>query len=140
MPNFGWASKERIRDTLAKATQHYPADKQVPMHKHFRSQLPAANVHCLPEWFFSVTLITDIPARDDGLPGHGGCTLVQIYSGLQSKLLAAYPMSSESSLPDILHNFIRDYGAMEGLKSNNAKSETSFTMKDIFWMYIIKDK
>ena len=113
--------KECIHDTFAKTTQHHQADKQVPMHKHFRSQFPAANVHHLPEWFSTDTLITDIPAHDDGLPGHGGCTLVQIYGGLQSKLLAAYPMSSESSLPDTLHDFICDYGAMEGLKSNNAK-------------------
>ena len=28
---------------------------------------------------------------------------------------------------------------MEGLKSDNAKSETSFAMKDIFRMYTIKD-
>ena len=49
-------------------------------------------------------------------------------------------MSSESSLPDTLHDFIRDYGAMEGLKSNHEKSEKSFTMKDIFQMYTIKDK
>ena len=39
-----------------------------------------------------------------------------------------------------LQDFIRDYGAMEGLKSNNAKSEPSFKMKDLFRMYLIKDK
>ena len=49
-------------------------------------------------------------------------------------------MVSESSLPDTLHEFIWEYGAMAGLKSDNAKSETSFAMKDIFHMYLIKDK
>ena len=49
-------------------------------------------------------------------------------------------MSSEAELPTTLKEFIRDYGAMEGLKSDNAKSETSFKMKDLFCMYIIKDK
>ena len=29
---------------------------------------------------------------------------------------------------------------MEGLKSDNAKSETSFAMEDIFHMYTIKDQ
>ena len=29
---------------------------------------------------------------------------------------------------------------MEGLKSDNVKSEISFVMKDIFWMYTIKDR
>ena len=140
LPNFGWASKARIRDTLEKTTQHYQDDKWVPMCKHFCSRFTAANVHRLPEWFSTDTLITNIPAHDDGLPGHGRCTLVQIYGGLQFELLAAYPMPSESSLPDTLRDFIHDYGAMEGLKSDNAKSETSFTVKDLFRMYTIKDK
>ena len=65
---------------------------------------------------------------------------VQIYGGLDSELLSGHPMSSESSLPDMLCDFIREYGAMEGLKSDNAKSETSFAMKDIFRMYTIKDQ
>ena len=48
-------------------------------------------------------------------------------------------MSSESQLSDSLRDFIREYGTMAGLKSNNEKSETSSTMKDIFQMYQIKD-
>ena len=60
--------------------------------------------------------------------------------GLDSELLAGYPMSTEAELPTTLKDFIRDYGAMEHLKSDNAKSETSFKMKDLFHMYIIKDK
>ena len=140
LPNFGWVGKERIRETLEKTTQHYKADQRVPMRKHFRSHFPAANVRCLPEWYSTNTFISDVPAHDDGIPGHGGCRLVQIYGSLDSDLLAGYPMSSESELPTTLKDFIRDYGAMEGLKSDNAKSETSFKMKDLFRMYIIKDK
>ena len=74
------------------------------------------------------------------MTGSLGCCLVQIYGGLDSELLASYPMSSETELPTTLKDFICDYGAMEGLTSNNAKSETSFKMKDLFRMYIIKDK
>ena len=66
--------------------------------------------------------------------------MVQIYGGLDSELLSGHPMSSESSLPDMLRDFIHEYGTMEGLKSDNAKSETSFAMKDIFCMYTIKDQ
>ena len=86
------------------------------------------------------TFFSDVPTADDGIPGHGGCTMVQIDGGLDSELLSGHPMSSESSLADTLHDFIREYGAMEGLKSNNAKSETSFAMKDIFRIYTIKDQ
>ena len=140
LPNFGWVGKERIRDTLEKTTQHYKADQRVPMRKHFRSRFPAANVRRLPEWYSTDTFISDVPAHDDGTPGHGGCRLVQIYGGLDSELLAGYPMSSESDVSTTLQDFIRDYGAMEGLKSDNAKAETSFKMKDLFRMYLIKDK
>ena len=110
------------------------------MRKHFRSRFPAANVRRLPEWYSTDTFISDVPASDDGVPGHGGCKLVQIYGGLDSELLSAYPMASESSLPDTLREFIREYGALARLKSDNAKSDTSFAMKDIFRMYLIKDK
>ena len=77
---------------------------------------------------------------DDGVPGHGSCHLLQVYGGMDSELISGYPMTSERDLPSTLQDFIRDYGAMEGLKSDNAKSETSFTMKDLFWMYLIKDR
>ena len=140
LPNFGWVGKERIRDTLAKTTQHYQANKRVPMWKHFKSRFPAANVRHLPEWYSTDTFISDMPASDDGIPGHGGCKLLQVYSGLDSELLSAYPMSSEHELPNTLRDFIREYGAMEDLKSDNAKSETSSSMKDIFRMYQIKDR
>ena len=62
---------------------------------------------------------------------------IVIYGGLDSELLSGYPMASESKLPLTLHDFIHDYGTMEGLKSDNAKSETLFKMKDLFRIYMI---
>ena len=82
----------------------------------------------------------DVLAYDDGVSGHGGCKLPRVYGGMDSELLSGYPMSSESDLPSTLADFIRDYGAMECLKSDNAKSETSSKMKDLFCMYLIKDR
>ena len=49
-------------------------------------------------------------------------------------------MSSESQLPDTLRDFIHEYGAMTGLKYDNAKSKTSSSMKDILQMYQIRDR
>ena len=138
--NFGWVGKEHIHDTLEKTTQHHKADQRIPMQKHFWSHFPAANIHWLPEWYSTDTFISNVPAFDNGVPSHGSCNLFQGYSGLDAELLSGYPMSSEGDLPSTLLDFICDYGAMEGLKSNNAKSETSFAMKDIFHMYLIKDK
>ena len=68
LPNFGWVGKERIHETLEKTTQHYKAVQRVPMHKHFRSRFPAANVRRLPEWYSTDTFISDVPAHDDGIP------------------------------------------------------------------------
>ena len=110
------------------------------MQKHFRSRFPAANVRQLPEWHSTDTFFSDVPTTNDGIPGHGGYTMVQMYGGLDSKLVSGHPMSSESSLLDTLCDFICKYGAMEGLKSDNAQSETSFAMKDIFRMYTINDQ
>ena len=109
------------------------------MRKHFRSHFPAANVRRLPEWYSTDTFISDVLVMDDGVPGHGGCCLLQVYGGMDSELVSGYPMMSEPDLLSTLQDFIHDYGAMEGLKSDNAKSKTSFTMKDLFRMYLIKD-
>ena len=140
LPNFEWVSKERICDTLVKTSQHYQADKRIPMHKNFRSQFPADNVRHLNECYSMDTFIADVPAFDDSIPRHGGCKMTQIYGGLDSELQTGFPFASESDPPDTLQDFIREYGAMEGLKSDNARSETSFAMKDIFRMYMIKDR
>ena len=124
--------KDRIHDILAKTTQHYKADQHVPMRKHFRSRFLGANVHRLPEWFSMDTFIAEEPAHDNGIPGHGGCTMAQVYGRLDSEFLSGHPMSSESALPSMLQDFIREYGAMEGLKSDNAKSETSNAIRTSF--------
>ena len=62
LPHFGWVSKERICDALAKASQHYQANNRVPMCKHFRSHFPAANVRRLNEWYSMDTFIANVPA------------------------------------------------------------------------------
>ena len=106
LPNFGWVSKEYIWDTLEETTQLYQADQHVPMHKHFHSGFPAANIRHLPEWFSMDTFIADILAVDDSVPGHGGYTMLQVYGGLDSELLYGHPISTKSELPDTLHDFI----------------------------------
>ena len=92
LANFGWVGKNRIRDTLAKTSQYYKADHWVPMRKHFRSRFPGTNVHHLPEQYATDTFIADVLAHDDGVPGHGGCMMAQIYGGLDSELLSGHPM------------------------------------------------
>ena len=76
---------------------------------------------------------------DDGIPGHSGCTMIQMFGGLDSELLHGVPMKNESEVPDSILDFIHHYGAMEGLMSDNAKSETSFAIWDILRLYNIID-
>ena len=124
---------------MDKTTQHYQADNQIPMKKHFKSCFPGANVPHLTEWYSFDTMFYDVPALDDGIPGRGGCMMIQMFGGLDSELLHGVPMKTESEVPDTILDFICHYGTMEGLILNNTKSETSFTVCDILQLYMIKD-
>ena len=105
-PHFGWLGSERIQKTLSKMTQYYCAAMHYPFCKHFKSRFPAANVKRLREWFATNTLFGSCPAHDDGIPGHGGTTMLQIFAGVDSHFLAGYPMSSEGDYPQAMEDFI----------------------------------
>ena len=107
-------------------------------HKHFKSWFPTANVCCIPEWFSTDTFFSEVPAHDDGIPGHGGCTMLQLYGGLESHFLAGYPMASESDMPTTFEDFIHDHGAPTRLMSDNAKVKVSKVIKDIHHLYMVK--
>ena len=139
-PNFGWVPTERIQKTLEATTQFYRATVHHPFRKHFKSRFPAANVRRLPEWFSTDTFFSDTPAHNDGIPGHGGATMFQLYGGIDSHFLAGYPMSSESQMPSTMEDFVRQHGAMKGLMSDNAKAKVSEAVKDIERLYCIKDR
>ena len=138
-PNFAWLPTDRIESTLDATTQYYQATIHHPFRRHQQSRFPAANVNRLNEWFSTDTIFSKMPAMEDGVPGHGGCTMLQLYSGVDSNFLASYPMASESFMSSMLEDFIRDHGAMYGLHSDNAKSEVSKAVRDIEQLYCIKD-
>eukprot|EP00957_Ditylum_brightwellii_P188266 14332182-Ditylum_brightwellii.AAC.1 len=91
-PNFLWVPSDRLKATLDATTQYYRATVHHPFRKHFRSRFPAANVRRIPEWFSTDTIFSDTPAHDDGIPGHGGCMMLQLFGGVDSKFLAGYPL------------------------------------------------
>ena len=99
MPYFGWVSKERIHDTLVKTTQHYKADQHVPMRKHFRSHFPAANICQLSEWYATDAFISDVPAFDDGIPGHGGVQIVTALWWIGFRMVVWIPYVFQISTP-----------------------------------------
>ena len=76
---------------------------------------------------------------DDGVPGHGGCTMMQIFYRLTSGTVHGYPMKSEKQVGQAFEDHIRKIGAPVGLKSNNAQSELHRLTKDILRLYSIDD-
>ena len=138
-PNFGFAPVQRIEKTLENTTQFARVDTRVPLRKHYKSRFPAANVSRLNEVVATDTFFFDVPALDDGIMGHGGTTMVQLFCGCTSLLTAVYSMSSETQISGALEDFIRHHGAPNALFSDNAKAQTGKAVQEILRMYAIKD-
>ena len=138
-PYFGWIPPERIKDTLKCTTQWYKMSQRYPLRKHFKTRFPAANVSRLHDTVATDTFFSDTPAYDDGVVGHGGATMVQVYVGVRTRLTEGYPMKSESQFSSTLLDFIRHHGAPDVLMSDNAKSETSKKVYDILRNFCVED-
>ena len=107
------------------------------MRKHFKTRFPEANVNRLHEDVATDTFFSDTPSLDDGLPFHGGCKMVQIFTGTTSHLTEAVAMDGKSKFPDTIKEFIRRCGAPDGLISDKAWEQTSKTIIDILRHYNI---
>ena len=46
-------------------------------------------------------IFSDTPAHDDGITGHGGATMLQLYGGMTSGFLAGYPTVHTGEVTDI---------------------------------------
>jgi hypothetical protein len=138
-PYLGWVNVNRIKETLRNTTQWFRADSRRPLRRHFKTRFPAANVPRLNETVCTDTFFSDTPAAHDGITGHGGATMLQLYVGRESNFTKGYPMTSESQVPGTFEDFIRDVGAPQKLVSDNAKSETGKRMTDLLRLYCVKD-
>ncbi|MEL6661061.1 MAG: hypothetical protein AAFR36_31715, partial [Bacteroidota bacterium] len=110
-PDFNWTSIDRVKQTI----EHN-------------------------EDVASDTRISDTPAHDDGIPGHGGCTMVQVYTGITSKLTDAFPMSSEKYVYTTVLEFLQKWGAPNNLKSDNANAVYGKQTQEILFQYCIGSK
>ena len=125
-PFLGWVNSNRVRETLRNTTQHYRPDSRETLRRHFKTRFPAANVNRINETVCTDTLFSDTPAHNDGIPGHGGATMAQLYVGRSSGHTKLYPMKTESQMHQTLEDYIRDEGAPNLLFSDNAKTQTGF--------------
>jgi transposase InsO family protein len=106
---------------------------------HYKTRFPAANVRRFNDDVATDTFFADTPAIDDGIRGHGGCMMAQIFCGKKTQLTAAYPMKSESEMPATLQEFIRKEGAPNLLFSDNAKVQIGAAVNAILRHYGIDD-
>ena len=96
-----------------------------------KSRCPAAGVERLNETVACDTLFSDTPAHDDGLIGHGGCEMVELFVGTTSHLTEAVPMHAKSAFPEALKEFIQKWGAPNKVMSDNAWEQTSKKVLEI---------
>ena len=138
-PHFGFVPTKRIQKTIENTTQFCRLDARLPLRKHYKSRFPAANIPRRNEIVATDTFFSDVPAHDDGILGHGGSKMVQLYCGTTSLITAIFPMRNESEMPGTLLDFIRKLGAPNGLFSDNAKVQIGKTIQTILRMYCIED-
>jgi hypothetical protein len=136
---LGWIPIERCKATLKNTTQWFRATNFNRMKRHWKTRFPAANVPRWGENVASDTFFSDVPGGNYGIPSHAGATMMQLYTGTQSRLTEGFPMKKESQMPDTLRDFIRKRGAPDLLITDNAKAEISSSVKEILRMYSIGD-
>ena len=85
------------------------------------------------------TMFADVPAHDDGILGHGGCTMAQVYCGRRTQLTKVYGMQLESQMPATLQDFIREVGAPNCLISDNSKVQIGAKVHSLLRYFTIKD-
>ena len=138
-PNFGWLPVERIKRTLENTTQYARADTRIPMRKHFKTRFPAANVPRWDETVATDTIFSDVPAHDDGIKGHGGTEMAQLFTGVNSLVTDVFPMKQKSDMVGAFEDLIRKRGAPNLLGSDNAKEQTAKAVDVLLNMYHIGD-
>lgn len=136
-PFLGWIRADRVKATLENTTQWYRQEKRIPMRKHYKSRFPAGNVPHLNDTVSHDTIISDTPAADDGIAGHAGCEIAELFACTSSALMMLVPMSDYTEMPQALQDFIRTHGAPNVLMSDNAKANISARLIDVLRFYNI---
>jgi hypothetical protein len=72
---------DHIEHTLKNTNPFARLDTRLTLHKHYKTRFPAANISRLNKTVATDTFFSNIPAIDDGVLGHGGSTMLQLYCG-----------------------------------------------------------
>ncbi len=129
---FCWKPVDVIQKTIEATTQWAQRSLRLPLRRHYKSRYPALRVRRMSETVCTDTFFSDVTALN-------GYTCAQLFVGRTSMFTAVYPMGSKGQFPESLMDFIRQYGAMNCLFSDNAGEQTSAAVRDILRTYRIAD-
>ena len=102
--------------------------------KYYRSPNPALNVPRRNESVGTDKVYGNAPAI-----GFGDVTQAQIFVGLKSRWIDVYPVKSDADFVRVLHDNIRERGAMDKLISDRAQSQIGKKAVETFRTFAIKD-
>lgn len=128
---LAWLPTNIIKKTFEITTQLAKMDIRLPLRRHYKSRYPQAQVKRLNETFSTDTFF----ASQTGIKGQ---TMVQLFCGNTSGLVAPYGMCRESEGPTKLVEFVHDWGAPDRIHRDNSKMQNSEAWKKIESKYGIK--
>ena len=108
------------------------------MRHHVKSRFPVANVNHISDTVSYDTIFSDTPAADDGILGHAGCTMLQLFYAKPSQFVYGVPLSAKTSVPDAVKEFIYCWGAPAAFLSDPAGENRSSDIEDLERNYNIK--
>jgi Reverse transcriptase (RNA-dependent DNA polymerase) len=132
-PFLAWRPLDIVRKTLEVTTQLAQATVSYPLRRHLKPRNPWMNVKRLNEVVSTDPIFANCPSYHSNYIG------AQIYYGLESRMINVYGFKEEKDFPATLEDFIREEGAMQALRRDNAKVEQSRVVTDIQRKYMIKD-
>ena len=136
-PYLLWSNIDTIKKTFENTTQFFRTSQRLPLRHHVKTRFPAANVNRWNEDVATDVFFSDTPAHDDGITGHAGCTMAQVFQGVKSRFTTLYPLKSEAQFPQALEQLITDRGAPNHIRSDSAKTYMSKTVQQILRMFAI---
>ena len=77
------------------------------MRHHIKSRFSATNINHLPDTVSYDTLFSDTPVIDDGVPGHAGCTMLQLFYAKPFQFVYSVPLGRKADVSSAVKDFIR---------------------------------
>ena len=130
---LGYRPVDIVRKTLENTSQLAQTILQFLMRRHVRARFPWLNCNRLRETVATDTYFANTRAI-------GGATCAQVFYGVQSYMINVYGMKSESEMPEVYKDFIREEGAPTILRRDNSQIQSGKRTTSLNREYVIKDE